>query len=74
MKVSFAFDKETRSMLLTPENDLEQVLIDDIDMRQSKGTTLKLTRIDNRPQGDVDIDLPGPGDSTFRFDMKVNGV
>lgn len=74
MKVSFSFDKDTRSMLLTPENELESALIMDIEARQAKGTSLKLTRIDNRPQGDTDAPVAGPGDSTFRFDMKVNGV
>lgn len=68
MKIKFEIDEDSRSIILTPENDLEKMVITEMAMRTEKGSQLKLTKIlhyTNNPS------VANEGD--FIVELKVNG-
>lgn len=77
MKIKFEFDNDSRSIILTPENDLEKTVINEMASRTEKGSQLKLTKIVREPK--VVNDDQGirystnPIDHDFIVELKVNG-
>lgn len=61
MKVTFTFDKETRSINLEPEDDLETLILKEMEARCSKGSQIKISQVSK------------DANDTFRVELKVNG-
>ena len=57
MKVNFNFDRETRSILLTPEDSLEELLCREIAERCEKGSQLKVKAINQEVSNQLVVEL-----------------
>lgn len=62
MQVTFNFDKDTRSITLVVEDELERAVLKEMHDRVSKGQTVQIGRVET-PEGLTE----------FRFEVKVNG-
>lgn len=60
MKVNCYFDKESRSIILTPEDDLERLICKELAERCEKGSQLKIKRVE---EGEIGLVV----------ELKVNG-
>lgn len=60
MKIQFQFDKDQRSFTLTPEDDLEKIVMLKMLEQAEKGSQMKLSAIEGSTE-------------CFRVEMKVNG-
>lgn len=65
MKITFNFDKDTRSLLLIPENQLESCVLADMATQCEKGTTIVISQDKERTNAQQQ--------ATYRVEMKVNG-
>lgn len=66
MKIQFQFDENQRSLTLTPEDDLERMVLDHMADQCQKGSQLKLAKVRHF---DYEIDK----DPDFLIEMRVNG-
>jgi hypothetical protein len=64
MKISFNFDSDSRSVILTPTNDLEKMVLEEMGKRAESGQTLSFRKIIHEYEG-----VP----ECFIVEMKVNG-
>ena len=46
MKISFNFDESAKSIILTPSNDLENLLMTEIEKQCTKGAGLRISKIE----------------------------
>lgn len=63
MKIKFEIDEDSRSIILTPENDLEKMVITEMAERTEKGSNLKLSKVYREIGKETD----------FIVELKVNG-
>ncbi len=49
MKITIEFDKSTRSLYLSPEDEMETFFLRDILERSEKGTSMKLVKMEDSP-------------------------
>ena len=66
MKISFNFDTTQRSFSMSPEDNLELVLMDHLTELCEKGATLRVTKTEFQGAPEV---LP-----LFRVEMRLKGV
>ncbi len=74
MKVSISFDTNTRHLLLTPEDELERVVLDELAMRSDKGTTCKISKIETDFRIVMDISGKGPRQNDCGFHQRVDDL
>ncbi len=64
MKISFNFDTQSRSFHMTPEDNLEVVLMDHLTELCTKGASLRIRKVVHEDQG-----VP----ESFLVEMRING-